>query len=54
MVMPDYSKQIELKYSLKVKLEELRHKNIMKELKFMSDNNIIAYKKYVNNKKETL
>lgn len=44
--------QIEAKYELKIKLEELRHRNIMKELAFMKNANINSFERGYNPENE--
>ena len=44
--MNQHKKQVETKYALKIKLEELRHKHIMEELKFMAENKIKLFERY--------
>ena len=44
--MNQHKEQIKVKYVLKIELEELRHKHIMEELKFMAKNNIKLFERY--------
>ena len=44
--MDTHKEQIDMKYSLKIKLEELRHQNILEELEFMAKHNIKSFERY--------
>ena len=49
MINNQHKEQIENKYTLKIKLEKLRHKNIMEELDFMAKHKIKHYERPYEN-----